>query len=125
MKHLTRHFVRAGALALGMVIAAPMAAHAGEWRLDPRRCPDLIEDYRDMRRDRGWEDRREDRRDSRVINCPARAWTYERDRWERGAPPPYPRQIVVTQDGRVYERDRSGRLLNLGVDLNLGLGLGL
>lgn len=125
MKNRTKHFMRAGALALGMIVAAPMTASAGEWRLDARRCPDLMEDYRDMRRDRGWQDRREDRRDSRVISCPAHAWTYDRDRHERGAPPPYPREIVVTHDGRVYERDRSGRLLNLGVDLNLGIGLGL
>ncbi|OYX49816.1 MAG: hypothetical protein B7Y90_06030 [Alphaproteobacteria bacterium 32-64-14] len=125
MKNRTKHFMRAGALALGMTIAAPMTASAGEWRLDPRRCPDLMEDYRDMRRDRGWQNRREDRRDQRVISCPARAWTYDRDRYERGVPLPYPRKIVVTHDGRVYERDLGGRLLNLGVDLNLGIGLRL
>ena len=62
----------AGALALGIVTLAPMA-NAGERRLNPDRCPDIREDWRDMRRDNGWRDRREDRRDYRVINCPARA----------------------------------------------------
>jgi len=68
MKNMTKKMIRTGALALGMVMLAPMAS-AGEWRLNADRCPDIREDWRDMRRDNGWRDRREDRRDYRVINA--------------------------------------------------------
>jgi len=120
MKKLSKHFGRAALLAAGLMTLAPASAFAGTWRLNPDRCPDLREDYRDMRRDRGWNDRREDRHDSRVVNCPARAWTYypsrgER-RWERNS---YPRQVIVYSNGRVYERKR-GELVNLGINLRLG-----
>ncbi|MEE2566099.1 hypothetical protein [Hyphobacterium marinum] len=45
-------------------------------------CPDLIEDRRDRRFNRGRADRREDRRDRQVLNCPARAWDYVPSRRE-------------------------------------------
>lgn len=58
-------------------------ASAGTWYVNAAACPDLREDRRDRRHDYGRADRREDRRDRRVIDCPARAWTYVPDRYER------------------------------------------
>lgn len=68
---------------VGALMGIGGAAQAGEWRLDPRRCPDLREDIRDARVDHGWRDRAEDRRDRRVTNCPRSAWVYIPDRYER------------------------------------------
>lgn len=73
------------------------AASAGEWRLNPRACPDLVEDRLDRREDRidrrvttGRRDRiedrrdaRENRRDERVTICPASAFYYVPSRGER------------------------------------------
>ncbi len=70
------------------LLAAP--AFAGEWRLDPRRCPDLREDRWDRRDDRrdervdyGRRDRAEDRydrreglRDRSITVCPRSAFVY-------------------------------------------------
>lgn len=39
-------------------------------------CPDLIEDRFDRRYNQGRFDRREDRRDRQVLECPDRAWDY-------------------------------------------------
>ena len=80
MSNMTKRIARAGLLAASLMTLAPMAASAGEWRVNARACPDLREDIRDYRYDRGWRDRREDRRDARVIRCPARAWYYVRYR---------------------------------------------
>ncbi len=71
-------------------------AFAGEWKFNPRACPDLvedrydrIEDRRDRRVDHGRRDRREDRydrrenrRDAAVTVCPIRAFYYQPDRRE-------------------------------------------
>jgi Ni/Co efflux regulator RcnB len=118
MKNMKR-FARTLALAVGLSIAAPMAAHAGEWRIDARKCPDLREDRRDARHNDGWRDRREDRRDQRVINCPSRAWYYVKYRGERGAAPPRPRDVYIERDGRHYYRDYRGNLVNLSIGVNL------
>ena len=59
-------------------------------------CPDLREYRRDRRRDTGWRDRREDRRDSRIIDCPDRAWDYVPSRRE-------------ARDGRTGDRLRPDR----------------
>lgn len=121
MKNLTKKLLRAGALALGVVTLAPLAS-AGEWRLNPERCPDIREDWRDMRHDNGWRDRREDRRDYRVINCPARAWTYVPSRGERWRDNrrDHPREVYLYSNGRVYERNHRGDLVSLGINLRLG-----
>jgi hypothetical protein len=115
MKRLTRTV----AIALGLALAAPMAAHAGEWRIDARKCPDLREDARDYRHNDGYRDRREDRRDARVIKCPARAWYYVKYRGERGNwVPPRPREVYVER-GREYYRDHRGNLVGLDININL------
>jgi hypothetical protein len=111
---------RTAAVAIGLSTLAPIAmtASAGEWRINARECPDLREDRQDARRDNGWRDRAEDRRDQRVINCPARAWYYIRYRGERGATPPRPRQVVVDRYGREYYRDYRGRMIAVTIDYN-------
>lgn len=77
-----------------MLMSAP--AFAGEWKLNPRACPDLVEDRFDRiedrrdrrvnygRRDRVEDriDRRENRRDRAVTVCPVRAFYYQPDRRE-------------------------------------------
>ncbi len=91
----------AGAVGAGatMVMMATTPALAGKWVLNPRACPDLvedrldrIEDRRDARVTRGPLDRiedrldaRENRRDRAVPVCPARAFAYKpgRPRWRR------------------------------------------
>ncbi len=81
MKTFAKILSAAGFLSLA-AFAAP-AANAGVWHLDAASCPDLREDWRDARYDEGRYDRREDRRDRRLIECPPRSWTYVPDRWER------------------------------------------
>ncbi|MEZ5894007.1 MAG: hypothetical protein R3C58_12805 [Parvularculaceae bacterium] len=80
----------------GLVLCGTQA-FAGEWKFNPRACPDLvedrydrIEDRRDHRVDNGRRDRREDRydrrenrRDEAVTVCPIRAFYYEPSPRER------------------------------------------
>ncbi|MEO0398311.1 MAG: hypothetical protein AAF224_02685 [Pseudomonadota bacterium] len=89
---------------------ATSSANAANWRLDPARCPDLVEDRldrresrRDERVDRGprdraedRRDRRESRRDERVTVCPASAWVRDGPRSRRTA---RPARAVVYYDG--------------------------
>jgi len=56
--------------------AGTAAAEAGEWRLNPAACPDLVEDHIDSRVTTSRRDLREDVRDLRKVVCPASAWTY-------------------------------------------------
>ena len=122
MQNMTKKMMRAGALALGAITLAPMAS-AGEWRLNADRCPDIREDWRDMKRDNGWRDRREDRRDYRLINSPARAWSYVQsrgERWNNRRDRDYPREVYLFSNGRVYERNHPGDLVSLGINLRLG-----
>lgn len=130
MKTMTKKMIRGGLIAAGLMTLVPAgAAVAGEWRINARECPDLREDRRDARRDNGWRDRREDRRDERVVQCPARAWYYVRDRGERrNWTPPRPRDVVVYdnyRDGRdyasrdYYYRNDRGSLIRLGVDVRV------
>lgn len=113
-------FIRAALVAIGITTAGVGVASAGQWRVDVSKCPDLREDRRDYARDRGWNDRREDRRDARVVKCPARAWTYVPDRGERVRYiPPRPKEVVVYRDGRNYYKNDRGAL----IALRLGLGL--
>lgn len=124
MNKMIKRMTLAGALALGMTAMAPLTASAGEWRLNANRCPDLREDLRDMRHDHGWKDRREDVRDYRVVNCPARAWSYypsRGERWnEKRYRNAYPKQVIVYSNGRVYQRNHHGDLVSLGINLRLG-----
>ena len=72
------------------------SAFAGEWKLNPRACPDLVEDRFDRiedRRDARFNngrgdrvedrfDRRENRRDAAITICPVKAFYYVPDRHE-------------------------------------------
>ncbi len=91
-------------------------AHAGEWRINAARCPDLVEDIRDRRESRRDErydhgpldriedriDRRESRRDERVTVCPRRAWVWH----GRGFRPARPAAVRLYFDAhdRYYYR---------------------
>ena len=88
--------VIASVLGAGLMFSAA-PAFAGEWKVNPRACPDLREDRYDRREDRrdarvdyGRQDRREDRydrrenrRDAAVTVCPASAFYYAPSRGER------------------------------------------
>ena len=79
-----------GVLTFAATACAAGPAQAAGWRLDPRLCPDLVEDARDRREDRRDSridrgprdraedrgDRRENRRDERVTVCPRSAWVW-------------------------------------------------
>lgn len=93
-------------------MAAAPAANAGTWHLDARACPDIREDYRDARRWGGRYDRREDIRDMRQIHCPARAWSYQPDRYERSyhhARYSTPGVVYQARYGGYFAVDRYGR----------------
>jgi len=87
------------AMPLGLAACSTANAHPhyavphsakGQWVLNPRKCPDLVEDWRDRQEsrrdeayDRGprdvaedWRDRKESRRDEAVTVCPASAWEW-------------------------------------------------
>lgn len=102
MNILTKIASAAALVTASALLIAP-AANAGTWHLNARACPDLREDWRDARVNTGRFDRREDRRDQRVIDCPARAWSYVPDRYERGY-----RGVRHGTPGRVYEGRRGG-----------------
>lgn len=90
---LTR--VLAGVIGAGFILSAA-PAFAGEWKFNPRACPDLVEDHYDRREDRRDSrvdygrrdrqedryDRRENRRDERVTVCPISSFYYVPDRRE-------------------------------------------
>ena len=99
--------------------ASAPAAHAGQWRFEPSRCPDLVEDVRDRRESRRDEridrgpldriedrlDRRESRRDERVTVCPTRAWVWEGPRRLRTT---RPSAVAVYYDTRARRYYRYG-----------------
>jgi len=82
-------------LTMGLSACSTASAHSahnesGYWKLNPYKCPDLVEDWRDRREsrideayDRGprdvaedIRDRRESRRDEAHTWCPASAWEW-------------------------------------------------
>jgi len=71
------------------------ATVTGKWVLNPAACNDIREDVYDARRTESRGDRREDRRDQRVADCPASAYTFVPD---AGQGPKYP---VRVDRGRV------------------------
>jgi hypothetical protein len=105
--------IAAAALVTIAGCATAPAAHAGNWRFEPSRCPDLVEDYRDRRESRrderiDWSrrdvredrrDRRESRRDERVTVCPASAWVWDGSRRYR---PARPAAAIVYYDVRAH-----------------------
>ena len=117
MHAISKNLIRSACLAVGMATLGTGAASAGTWHVNAAKCPDLREDRWDRREDHGRADRREDRRDERVVNCPKRAWYYVRDRGERRGyySHPRPREIIVYRDGRHFYRNDHGALLSLRI----------
>ncbi len=107
----------AGVIALFTIGLAPITgASAGEWRLDPRKCPDLREDYRDSRVTWSRRDAREDRRDKAVTRCPARAWTYVPSRFEYFRKrPAHPGVVGIYVGPKGYYRRHNGRVIAIRV----------
>ena len=120
---LITKLVAASALAAAATALATPAS-AGEWRLDPRRCANLVEDRMDRRMTTSRRDLREDLRDARRVNCAPNAWVYVPSRWERmrfrgnakaraKAPPPSAAVIYVRPDGRYVWRRGPQDYLNV------------
>ena len=112
-------------LALAGSVLATGAASAGTWHLNAGACPDLREDRIDARYDGGRYDRREDRRDRSVIDCPNSAWSYEPDRWERdrqymriAAQPRSPGLVYVARNGEFFVRDYRGQTRWIDVEVH-------
>ncbi|WP_417477688.1 hypothetical protein [Maricaulis sp.] len=101
---------------IGMAGFAGVAS-AGTWHANAAACPDLREDRIDARRTTGRLDRREDIRDRRVINCPAHAWRYYPDRYERSdmRRMASPGTVYLDRSGRYYAVDRRGSSYNINV----------
>ncbi|WP_417485428.1 hypothetical protein [Maricaulis salignorans] len=93
------------------------AASAGTWHANAATCPDLREDRIDARHTTGRADRREDIRDRRVINCPAHAWRYYPDPYERVdmRRMASPGTVYLDRSGRYYAVDRRGSSYNINV----------
>ena len=106
--------------------AQPPSQHiVGHWRLNPNKCPDLIEDRRQrraMRRDeaydRGrrdviedWIERKEARRDEAVTRCPPSAWEWHGPRYKvkYHAPRPVSVNIYYHPKKHVYYRHKGNR----------------
>lgn len=117
MRATTTRLIRSAVIALSFGLLGAGVASAGEWRLNANKCPDLREDYWDRHYNNGRADRREDRRDERVVNCPARAWYYVRDRGERRGYYSHrrPSEVIVYRDGRHFYRGERGALLTLRI----------
>jgi hypothetical protein len=97
----------------------------GQWKLNPRKCPDLMEDRRQrraMRRDKAhtrgpldliedWTESANARRDEAVTNCPARAWKWVGPRYRPGhhAPRPTSGRIYYHPKKRIYYRHQGTR----------------
>lgn len=118
------------------VVLMSAQAFAGEWKFNPRACPDLTEDRYDRREDRrdaradyGRGDRREDRADKRenrrdqaVAVCPMRAFYYQPDRYEQRRGASYGKRYAAARpplkwDGRMrmYYRYADGRKIYVRV----------
>ena len=111
--------------------ASAPGAHAGhgsgEWRFEPARCPDLIEDIRDRRESRRDErydygrfdrledrlDRRESRRDERVTVCPRSAWVWDGPRRYRTARPAALTVYYDRHARRYYRYGPRGALIHI------------
>lgn len=104
----------AGLLSFGLMACASSAQADGAWVLNPALCADLREDVRDARVTTGPGDRREDRRDRRYVNCPARAFSYVGPRGRAVPARPTYSRIYVDPRGR-YFGARGGRTVRIVV----------
>ncbi|WP_417481034.1 hypothetical protein [Maricaulis sp.] len=116
----------AAILAFAGMAALPAVASAGTWHVNAAACPDLREDRFDARRNTGRGDLREDRRDRQVISCPAHAWRYAPDRYERVALQRVAAPLTVYRDraGGYYARNRHGATYRVDVVIDYPRGTG-
>ncbi|WP_417492526.1 hypothetical protein [Maricaulis sp.] len=114
----------AAILAFAGMAALPGVASAGTWHVNAASCPDLREDRADARRNTGRGDVREDYRDRQVISCPAHAWRYAPDRYERIALHRVAPPLTVYRDrsGGYYARNRHGAAYRVDVVIDYPRG---
>ncbi|MBI1361473.1 MAG: hypothetical protein GC155_14440 [Alphaproteobacteria bacterium] len=107
MTVLTKQTLRLAVLAAGIGLFGTAAASAGEWRVNPARCPEVRVEH--------WNHHRYEHVDHRDIRCPASAWTYVYAPGERHMKrlPPRPKTVVVYRNGRHFYRDSKGIEINL------------
>lgn len=91
---------------------------SGGWVLNPAKCADLREDWRDRqesrrdervtysRRDRveDWVDRQESRRDEAVTHCPASAWEWQGGTYRSNPARPASVRVYYHPKKQVYYR---------------------
>lgn len=109
------------------------AASAGTWHVNATACPDLRNDRFSDRYFNRLGDRGSDFRDRAVIDCPARAWRYYPDRYERRdlRRMATPGRVYLDRSGRYYAIDRRGTSYGINVVIDyprqrsvLGLSFG-
>ncbi len=109
----------AAAALLALIGMAGLAgtASAGTWHANAAACPDLREDRSGGRHYPGRVYHREDYLDRQVIDCPAHAWSYYPDRYERGDMRymASPGRVYVDQSGRYYAVDHHGTAYGINV----------
>lgn len=109
MKLVIVSLLMSAGLAATSAAEAHPGGHQGRWVLNPAKCPDLVEDWRDRRESRRDErydrnrrdvredrrDRRESRRDEAVTRCPASAYEWRGPRYRAKYHPARPRAVAV------------------------------
>jgi hypothetical protein len=107
MKSTMDRAIRFAFVAAGVALLGTAAASAGEWKLNPARCPDVRFEH--------WNHHRYEHTDHRQIKCPASAWTYVYGPGERHMrrPPQHPAFVEVYRDGRHFYRGDKGVEINL------------
>ena len=115
----------AAILAVAGMAALPGVASAGTWHVNAASCPDLREDRADAYRNTGRGDVREDIRDRQVISCPAHAWRYVPDRYERIALQRVAAPLTVYRDraGGYYARNRHGAAYRVDIVIDYPRGI--
>lgn len=115
----------AALLAFAGMLVIPAAASAGTWHINAAACPDLREDRFDARRTTSRRDLREDYQDRQVISCPAHAWRYAPDRYERIALRRIAAPLTVYRDhsGGYYARDWNGVAYRVDIVIDYPRGM--
>ena len=67
--------LKAACLAV-LSLGAAAGASAGDWRLDPKSCPDIVKHRLDERVSSAPRENAADVKHMRQVSCPASAWTY-------------------------------------------------
>src|SRR5262245_45436548 len=102
MNSFCKRTIRGSLIAAGLILGGIGAASAGEWRLDPEKCPALHENHIILSNGGA-----AGIRDQAVITCPTRAWFYVRgaDDSKFDLDPPRPTQVVAMLDPNGHTQD--------------------